>query len=202
MLPRDNDIRNLAIYAPRIAYAMIVGIPRVPFVGDLPVQFTTSSVGGQGIQVSLDNNVTQDTLIERIAYSVYQPNSFAGSVFQAQNFAALKASTGIAVSLAVFGGPKYLINVSPTALENIADVLAFTWPAGWPLPKQSNVRLNAVLSQTPNSVPYDCNISLLGWQWLDKTMDDMSDDEARRRLRLMSIDTPDLSTLLSTPQGQ
>jgi hypothetical protein len=44
MLPRDQNIANLAIYAPRFAYAMIAGVPRVPLVGDFLLQFTTNSI--------------------------------------------------------------------------------------------------------------------------------------------------------------
>lgn len=202
MLPRDQDIANLAIYAPRLAYAMIIGVPRVPFVGDLPVQFTTSSVDAPPVITSLDNNLTQDTLIERISYSVFQPQSFSGSVFQAQYFKDLKACTGVGVQLTVYGAPKYDINVTPTPLENIADVLAVTWPSGWPLAKQSNVKLSAVLLQTPTSVPYDVYVTLLGWQWLDKAMDDMSDSDARARLRSFGITSPDIVTPLNLRQSQ
>ena len=192
MLPRDHDIANLALYAPRLAYAMIAKVPRVPFVGDLHVQFTTSAVGGPYLSVALANNVTQDTLIERISYSLFQQNSFSGSVFQSTYLKDLKECSGVGVQLQVFGGPKYVINDTPSPLENLADVLAITWPNGWPLAKQSNVKASAVLLQTPTSVPYDVYLTLLGWQWLDKAMDDMSDAEARRRLKILGVDTLDI----------
>ena len=79
-----------------------------------------------------------------------------------------------------------------------ANQFAMTWPNGWPLEKQSNVRVQAILLQAPNSTPYDVYMTFLGWQWLDKAMDDMSDAEARRRLRLLGFESPDLQTALST----
>ena len=64
------------------------------------------------------------------------------------------------------------------------------------LAKQSNVKIEAILQQTPVSVPFDVNITFLGWQFLDKVLDDMSDAEARDRLRKLGIECPDLTTLL------
>jgi hypothetical protein len=196
MLPRDHNIINLAQYAPRVAYALIAGVPRVPFVGDFPIVFSSATVGAPPIVATLQNNLTQDTIIERIAFSLFQPGSFPGSPFQSLYFSMLKEVTGVSVLLQVFGGPKYNVNDVPTPLENLADVLAVTWPQGWPLYKQSNVKFSAILTQAPTSVPYDVNITLLGWQFLDKAMDDMSDDEARSRLRKLGYTVPDLATLL------
>jgi hypothetical protein len=192
MLPSDQDIKNLALYAPRVALALVLGIPRVPFIGDLVVQFTTSAVGASPVVASLSNNLTQDALIERITYTLYQQNSFPGSPLQSLFQAQLKECPGIAVQLSVFGGPKYVINDSYTELSNLADILAVTWPRGWPLAKQSNVKMSCVLTQTPTSVPYDVPITLIGWQFLDKALDDMSDDDARQRLKAMGFNVPDL----------
>src|ERR1700674_585839 len=163
MLPRDQQIRNLALYAPRMAYAMIAGVPRVPFLGDFLCSFTSSAVFAPPVVLSLENNLTQDTLIEKIAYSCFQQNSFPGSPFQADYMAKLKITTGVGIRVDVYGGPKYSLNDVFTPLENLADVMAITWPAGWPLAKQSNVKLSAVLTNTPTSVPYDVPVTLLGW---------------------------------------
>jgi hypothetical protein len=192
MQPRDSDIRNLALYAPRFALAMIRGVPRVPFVGDFPISFSSATVEAPAVIAGLENNLTQDTLVERISFSLFQPESFSGSVFQAQAFAYLKESTGVGVKVDVYGGPKYSVNDTYTALENLWDVFAITWPQGWPLYKQSNVKMAAILTQTPASTPYDVNITLLGWQWLDKCMDDMSDAEAREELNKLKIYSPDV----------
>jgi hypothetical protein len=58
------------------------------------------------------------------------------------------------------------------------------------------VKISAILTQTPVSVPFNVIITLLGWQFLSKELDDMSDTEARDRLRKLGIETPDISILL------
>jgi hypothetical protein len=193
---QDFDVKNLALYAPRVAYAMIAGIPRVPFVNDVPIQFSSATVNAPPVVGAFQNMLAQDTIIERVSFSLFQQNTFSGSPFQSLYFAMLKAISGVGVQMSVFGGPKYNVNDTFTALENLADVLAITWPQGWPLYKGSNVKVEAVLLQTPFSTPYDVNLSFLGWQWLDAELDAMSDDEARRRLRRLGIETPDLAQLL------
>lgn len=198
MQPKDHDIRNLALYAPRIAYAMMIGVPRVPFINDIPIQFSSSTVNAPPVEQSFDNNLTQDTVIERVSFNLFQQNSFPGSPFQPLYFNQLKQSgqTGVGVNMQVFGGPKYAVNDNFTDLGNLIDVFAATWPQGWPLYKQSNVRVNAILTQTPVSVPYNILITFMGFQFLDKTIDDMSDAEARVLLKKLGIETPDLSVLL------
>lgn len=193
------DVRSLALYAPKIAYGMIVGVPRVPFVNEIPIQFSSSAVESTPIVQSLQNNISQDTLIERVAYGISQPNSFAGSPFQSTYFNQLKQSgqTGIGVQMQVFGGPKYAVNDTFVDLGTLLDVFAMTWPNGWPLAKQSNVKVSAVLLATPVSVPVDVTITLLGWQFLDKEIDSLSDQEARARLRKLDIESPNLALLLN-----
>jgi hypothetical protein len=199
MQPRDHDIRNLALYAPKIAFGMLVGVPRVPLVVDIPIQFSSSAVNAPPVVQNFQNNLTQDTLIERVSYNLFQPNSFPGSPFQSTYFNQLKQSgqTGIGVQMAVYGGPKYNVNDTFTDLGNLIDVFAITWPQGWPLYKQSNVKISAILLQTPVSVPYLVTITFTGWQFLDKGIDDLNDSEARARLRKMNIDTPDISSLIT-----
>lgn len=198
MQPRDHDIRNLALYAPKAAYGMIIGVPRVPTVLEIPIQFSSSTVNAPPVVQSLQNNLTQDTMIERVSFKLQQQNSFPGSPFQSLYFSMLKqAGTGVGVQVAVFGGPKYVVNDTFIDLATIADVFATTWPQGWPLPKQSNVKVSAILLDTPVSVPYDITITLLGWQFLDKTIDEISDAEARARLnKLIPGITPQLDVLL------
>jgi hypothetical protein len=196
--PKNQDVRNLALYAPRVAYAMIVGVPRVPLVVDIPIQFSSSTVNAPPVVQSFLNNLTQDTLVERVAYNLFQPNSFPGSPFQSLYFNQLKQSgqTGVGIQMQVYGGPKYAINDAFTDLGNFADVFAATWPEGWPLYKQSNVKVSAILTQTPVSVPFNVTLTFLGFQFLDKSIDDMSDNDARAALRKIGIETPDLSLLL------
>jgi hypothetical protein len=195
----DIDIRNLALYAPKFAYGLVVGVPRVPFVVDVPIQFSSSVVNAPPIVQSFDNNLTMETIITRVSYNLFQQNSFPGSPFQSLYFNQLKQSgqTGVGIQLDVYGGPKYSINDEFTDLGNLFDVLAATWPEGWPLAKQSNVKVSAVLTQTPVSVPYGVTLSFLGMQLLDKNLSDLSDEECRHRLRKLGIDSPDLAILIN-----
>lgn len=193
---RDHDIKNLALYAPRVALAMVSDVPRVPFAVDVPIQFSSANINAPPIVGCLENALSQDTIIERVSFSLFQQNTFPGSPFQTLYFAMAKMITGVGIQMAVYGGPKYNVNDTFTPLENFADVLAVTWPQGWPLYKASNVKITATLLQTPFSVPYDVNISLLGWQFLDADIEGMSDAEARRRLRKLGFESPDLSALL------
>jgi hypothetical protein len=199
MAPHDESIANLALYMPKLAYGMVVGVPRVPFVVDIPIQFSSSTVNAPPVVQNFSNNLTQDTIIERVSYNLFQQNSFPGSPFQSLYFNQLKQSgqTGVGIQLAVFGGPKYEINSPFTDLGNLMDVLAVTWPNGWPLMKQSNVRVTAILTQTPVSVPFNVTITFCGFQLLDKTIEDLSDQEARARLRKLGITSPDLAILLN-----
>jgi len=198
MEPKNQDVRNLAVFAPKIAYGMVVGVPRVPFIADIPIQFSSSTVNAPPVVQNFQNNLTQDTLIERIAYNLSQPNSFPGSPFQSLYFNQLKQSgaTGVGVQMAVYGGPKYNVNDTFTDLGNLADALAVFWPNGWPLQKQSNVKVSAILTETPVSVPYNVTLTFLGWQFLSKELDDLSDQEARDRLNKLGIVSPDISILL------
>ena len=194
----DQDIRNLALYAPKFAYGLVVGVPRVPFVVDISIQFSSSVVNAPPVVQSFDNNLTQDTLITRVSYNLFQQNTFPGSPFQSLYFNQLKQSgqTGVGIQLDVYGGPKYSINDDFTDLGNLYDVLASTWPEGWPLAKQSNVKVSAILTQTPVSVPYNVTLTFLGMQLLDKGIADLSDAECRERLRKIGIQSPDLGILL------
>ena len=194
-----QSVKDLAIWMPKLAYGMIVGVPRVPFIVDIPIQFSSSTVNAPPVVQNFSNNLTQDTIIERVSYNLFQQNSFPGSPFQSLYFNQLKQSgqTGVGIKLAVFGGPKYEINSPFTDLGNLMDVLAVTWPSGWPLPKQSNVRVEAILTQTPVSVPFNVTLTFCGWQLLDKTIEDLSDQEARARLRKLGIESPDLAILLN-----
>jgi hypothetical protein len=195
----NKTIVDLCLWAPKLAYGLIVGVPRVPFIVDVPIQFSSSTVNAPPVVQNFANNLTSDTVIERVSYNLVQPNTFPGSPFQSLYVNQKKQSgaTGVGVKLAVFGGPKYEVNSPFTDLGNLIDVFAVAWPSGWLLPKQSNVRIEAILTETPVSVPFQVTISFLGWQMLDKTIDDLSDQEARARLRKLGLVSPDLAILLN-----
>ena len=196
MEPRHN-VRELALWYPKMAYAMAVGVPMVPFVVDVPIQFSSSVVNAPPVVQSFDNNLTQDTLIQRVSFAIFQQNSFPGSPFQSLYFNQLKQSgqTGVGIQLDVYGGPKYSVNDDFTDLGNLYDVLATTWPNGWKLDKQSNVKVSAILTQTPVSVPFNVTLTFMGQQILEKMIDDLSDAECRARLRKIGIESPDLTLL-------
>jgi hypothetical protein len=193
-----QSVTDLAIWMPKLAYGMIVGVPRVPFVVDVPLQFSSSTVNAPPVVQNFANNLTQDTIIERVSFNLFQPNSFPGSPFSSLYFNQLKqrGQTGVGVQVTVFGGPKYEINSPFIDLGNLVDVFATTWPSGWPLFKQSNVKVSAILTQTPVSVPFNVTITFAGWNLLEKSVEDLSDSEARARLRKLGLVSPDLAVLL------
>lgn len=195
MQPTSENVRDIALWAPKIAYAMVVGVPRAPFVVDVPIQFTSSAVDAPPIVASFDNNLTQDTLIEKVSFTLFQQNSFPGSPFQSLYFSQLKSQSGVGVKMDVYGAPRYAMQDTLIDLANFADVMAVRWPSGLLLPKQSNVKVTAVLFQTPVSVPFDVNITFLGWSSLDPDIDALSDDDARCRLRKLGFEVPDLAAL-------
>jgi len=199
MSPKDTSIRDLALWSPKLAYGMVVGVPRVPFVADIPLQFSSSTVNAPPVVANLQNNLTSDTMIERVSYNLFQPNSFPGSPFSSTYFNQLKQSgaTGVGIQLQIFGGPKYITSDFFVDLGNLVDVFAVTWPSGWPLEKQQNIKVSAILTQTPVSVPFNVTLTFCGWQMLEKSIQDLSDQEARARLRKLGIDSPDLALLLN-----
>jgi hypothetical protein len=200
MLPdsRDARIHDLAIISPRIAYGMVIGARRAPYVIDIPIQFSSSTVNAPPVVGSFQNNISLDTVIERVSYNIFQPNSFPGNPFQSLYFNQLKQSgqTGVGIQMDVYGGPRYSITLTYVDLGNLFDVLAMTWPNGWALPLQSNVKISAILLQTPVSVPYNITLSFLGYQQVDDSLSGLSDDDARDRLRKLGFTVPDPKVLL------
>ena len=198
MEPRDYDIKNLALYMPRIAYGMVIGARRGPFSIDIPLQFSSSTVMAPPLVQSFQNNLALDTVIERVSYNLFQPNSFAGSPFQPLYFNQMKQGgmTGIGIQMDVYGAPRYAINDYFSDLGNLMDVFAITWPNGWELPKQSNVKVSAVLTQTPVSVPFNATLTFNGFQQVDNSLDGLSDDDARDRLRKLGFEVPNPEVLL------
>ena len=177
---------------------MIIGARRAPYVIDIPIQFSSSAVNAPPVVASFQNNVSLDTVIERVAYNIFQPNTFPGNPFQSLYFNQMKQSgqTGVGIQMDVYGGPRYSLNLTYTDLGSLFDVLAITWPNGWILPLQSNVKVSAILLQTPVSVPYQITLSFLGYQQVDDSLSGLSDDDARDRLRKLGFTVPDPKVLL------
>jgi hypothetical protein len=195
--PVPINVRDLALQNPRAAYGIVVGVPRVPFVGNLVADFQSAATFAAPVVADLDTTIVQDTWIQRINYSIVQPNSpYIGSPFDSVSQAMFRYVPGISATLRVDSGPRYYLNQQPCPLENLADLLAVGWPAGWPLFKYQSVEGQFILTNTPPSVPLIVTVSLLGFQFLDKSLDDLSDEEARRRLKVMGFDVPDVSMLV------
>jgi len=197
MQPTSSNVRDLCLQNPRAAYGIVVGIPRVPFVGNLVCPFQAPATFAAPVVADLDTTVVQDTWIHRINYSMVQPNSpYIGSPFDSLSQAMFRFVPGISATIQVQSGPRYYLNQQPCPLENIADLLAVGWPAGWPLFKYQSVQGQFILTNTPPSIPLIVTVTLLGWQFIDKSLDDLSDEEARRRLKIMGFDVPDVSMLI------
>ena len=203
MLPdsRDGRIADLILTAPRLAYGMVIGVRRAPYTIDIPIQFSSSTVNAPPVVQSFQNNVSLDTLIERVTYNLDQPNTFPGSPFRSLYFNQMKQSgaTGVGVQVDVYGSPRFSWNLTYTDLGNLFDVLANTWPNGFEIPKQGNIKMSAILTQTPISVPYNILVTWTGWQCVDSSLDGLSDDDARERLRRLGFSVPDPKVLLRAP---
>ena len=178
---------------------MIIGARRAPYTIDIPIQFSSSAVNAPPVVASFQNNVSLDTVIERVTYNIcinrtrFQESRFRSAVLQSDE---AERTTGVGIQMDVYGGPRYSLNLTYTDLGSLFDVLAITWPNGWILPLQSNVKVSAILLQTPVSVPYQITLSFLGYQQVDDSLSGLSDDDARDRLRKLGFTVPDPKVLL------
>lgn len=195
MEPTPTNLERLALYDPVAAYGILLGIKRVPI--SLPVRATFSSFALPQAPVVGDLSVTiaQRTWIQKINYSLSQPNEFSGNVFKTLFDAMLKAHPGISAQIAIMSGPRYLTSPAFVALENIADMLDPSWPAGWALDKQQSIQVTFQLTDAPsttapNGPPYTVELCFTGWQFLDHTVENVSIEEAREALNAVGICSP------------
>src|SRR5208283_4680368 len=94
--PVPTNVRELALSNPRAAYGIVVGVPRVPFVGNLVAQFQSAATFAVPVLADLDTTIVQDTWIQRINYGIIQPNSpYLGSPFDAPSQAAFRYVPGV-----------------------------------------------------------------------------------------------------------
>jgi hypothetical protein len=194
-LPSAAGILDMAFWNPRAALGIIMGIPRVPITMNAVGVFNNPATGQVAVIGALDTTITQETWIQRINYSIIQPNSFQGNIFKAQSDFYFKFVSGINVQCEINSGPRYVTNIEPTPIENFADLLACNWPSGWPLFCEQSLRVFFSLSQPLPSVPATVTLSLLGWQFLDRCIERISDEYARCQLRKLGINSPSLDTL-------
>lgn len=194
-LPSAAGILDMAFWNPRAALGIILGIPRVPIVMNCVVTFNSPAVGAVPLIGALDTTIVQETWIQRMNYSIVQPNSFQGNVFKSQSDYYFKFTPGINVQLEINSGPRYVTSIEPTPLEDIADLLACAWPSGWPLFCEQSIKASFSLTQPPPSTPLVVTLSFLGWQFLDRCIDRISDEYARCQLRKLGIFSPSLDLI-------
>jgi hypothetical protein len=185
---KPDNIPLLALYDPIAAYALSQHIPRIPFVMNCAASFSSFALDQLPIEGDLDTVIPDRTWIARIDYSLAQPNVFSGNVFKTLYDSNLKAAPGVSVRVSVHSGPRYLVAPNFTPLENFANVILDTWPAGWVLYKQQSIKAEFILTQAPPSVspnapPYNIVLTFTGWQFLDPSLDNMDPNDAAQRLR-------------------
>jgi hypothetical protein len=195
-LPSAAGILDMAYWNPRAALGIILGIPRVPIVMNAVGNITSPGTNQVPVIGALDTTITVETWIQRMNYSIIQPNSFPGSVWKPQHDFYFKFSSGINVQAEINSGPRYVTNIEPTPIEDFADLLACNWPSGWPLFCEQSLRVFFSLSQPMPSVPVIVTLSFLGWQFLDRCIERIGDEYARAQLRKLGINSPSLMALL------
>jgi hypothetical protein len=195
-LPSAAGILDMAYWNPRAALGIIVGIPRLPLT--LNAKGCICNPGTQQVPIvgCLDTTLTQETWVQRINYSIVQPNSFPGSVWKPQHDFYFKFTSGILVQCEINSGPRYFTSIEPTPIENFADLLACNWPSGWPLFCEQSLKVYFQLSQPMPSVPVYVTLSFLAWQFYDRCIERISDEYARAQLRRLGIHSPSLVALL------
>lgn len=195
MQPQASNIRDIAIYDPVTAYGLLLGIPRVPYIFNVRGTFSSFTIPANPVigDLNIDGTIAQRTWIEKIDYSLLVPNAFAGNVFKTLWDSQLKQQPGINVKLSIRSGPRYVVSPQFTPLENLAQLWAVRWPAGWPLYKQQSVQAEFQLTQPPGGTttpPYTVVLTFSGWQFLDYTVDEITPETARVRLKEAGIWVP------------
>ena len=196
MQPSGNsNLRDLALYDPIAAYGILLGIPRVPFQFSTRAVFTSFVVDQLPIDSAIDATIAQRTWIDNIAYSLEQPNVFAGNVLKTVYDSNLKAHPGVSVLVTVQSGPRYVLSQKPVPLENFALLIQQRWPCGWPLFKNQSISTQFYLTQappstSPNAPPYGITLTFTGWQFNSPVTDQISPRQAADALRAAGIDVP------------
>lgn len=194
MEPTPVDIARLALYDPIAAYGLMLGIKRLPIHLPVAATFSSFTVPQAPIVGDLAVTIANRTWIQKINYSLSQPNEFAGNIFKPLYDACLKYHPGISVQVAILGGPRYVTAPAFVPLENVADLIDPSWPAGWVLQKQQSIQVQFQLTDppsttSPNGPPYTVNMTFTGWQFEDPRMDDVSHEDAIAALQEAGICT-------------
>lgn len=192
-----QSIKDLAIYDPIAALGILLHIPQIPISMNCVGVFQSFDTAQAPVQGDLDTTITQRTWIDNVAYSLQQPNVFAGNIGKAQYDAYLKQQPGVSVLITTYAGPRYVVSPSYTPLENFANFFNQRWQRGWPLFKQQSIKTMFQLTQappstSPNGPPYSVTLTFNGWQFLDHTIENVSVEDAASRLRDMGFCVPDV----------
>jgi hypothetical protein len=198
MLPdvRATSLQDLALYDPIAALGILLHIPRLPISMNCVASFTSFDTGQMPIEGDLDTTIVQRMWIDNIAYSLQQPNVFAGNIGKPDYDYKLKQQPGIAVQVQVLGGPRYFVSPAYTPLENFSNLFSMRWPAGWLLYKFQSIKTFFQLTQappstSPNGPPYNVTLTFNGWQFEDHTLEDCGQEAAAKRLREMGFCIPE-----------
>jgi hypothetical protein len=195
---RPTSIQDLALHDPVAALGLFLGIPVLPFSMNAVASFTSFDTGQAPIEGDLDATIVQTTWIDNVAYSLQQPNVFAGNIQKPDYDYKLKQQPGISVQLQIQSGPRYITSVNAVPLENLSNLFAMRWMMGWKLYKLQSIKALFQLTQappstSPNGPPYNVTLTFNGWQFLDHTLEERGVADAVCRLRQAGFWVPDIT---------
>lgn len=188
-------LADLAFWNPRAALGIIMGIPRIPIAMNARTRFDCAAPDAAPNVGALDTIITQETWIEQVKFTITQPKSFQGNVLKPQHDYYFQFTSGVDVQAEINSGPRYVLSIEPTPIQNFANVLGCCWPAGWPLFCEQGLRIWFRLREPPPSIPLFVTMTFLGWSFIDKCIDRISDEYARAKLRELGINSPSLDAI-------
>jgi hypothetical protein len=161
-------VQQIAQYSPLLALARAWRVPFAPFVLNIAGTFSDPSVtvlptvslqGGQ-------TRLTQLTVMDRMAFEIYQPSSFPGSIFKNQSDVAFKENSGIEATLNVNGAPRYAVAPFFTPIEALCDSVsnAPSWPMGWILGNTQSLEMQFQAAIPLPVLPTMVTVTFRMWQ--------------------------------------
>lgn len=197
MEPKGIFIEDLAKWDPITAYGIAIQVPRIPICMNAKAVFASRGFfinpNQVPIRVPFDTVVAQRTWLSRVDYAVHLTNSLAdNTVFISLYQTMLKQQPNVGVRLSALGGPQYLVSDLFTPLENLGNLFGQMWPMGWPLIKPQQLIAEFVIDQqiallSSEGATYTVTLTFTGWQFIDQTLENLTAEEARDRLRYMGF---------------
>lgn len=193
----EFDVRKIALYDPIKAYALLCGVPYVPFSFTATAIFNSFATDQIPVIGDIRGTIATRTWIDNMRYSLQQPNVFQGNIFKPLYDSTLKQQPGVSILAKVLSGPKYVVSIEPIPLENFVQEIDSRWPHGWILEKQQTIGVDFYLTQappgtSPNAPPYNVRLTFTGWQFNDYIVDQWSRDYAVQGLTDAGITTAKL----------